>query len=170
MVTRTKDQNTYSHGNWNAICDECGFKFKDVDIKKRWDGFEVCNDCWEARHPSDFFRAPKEDQNVAWTRVDTEDDAIQLHDDENYNIVYGTDLNIHNWNTPLTTLRVASASAGTAVDGSRITIYRTGGGNFTLIVSAIGYFRLIPENINGVVVLEYNGDDWTEVSWTTLGL
>ena len=70
MVTRTKDQNTLSLGDYNALCDVCGFKFKSCDLKKRWDGYMVCKEDWESRHPSDFFRAPKEDTSVPWTRTD----------------------------------------------------------------------------------------------------
>lgn len=73
MAKRTQNQNTYIHGEWNAICDVCGFKFKASDLKKRWDGFMTCEDDWEPRHESDFFRAPKEDTSVDWTRPDRGD-------------------------------------------------------------------------------------------------
>lgn len=70
MPTRTKNQNTLSLGDYNALCDVCGFKFKSCDLKKRWDGLMVCNEDWEPRHPSDFFRAPKEDTSIPWSRPD----------------------------------------------------------------------------------------------------
>lgn len=70
MVTRTKDQNTYIHGSWNIICDVCGFKFKQEDIKKRWDGLRVCADDWEIRHEQDFLRGVKDDPHVPYTRPD----------------------------------------------------------------------------------------------------
>lgn len=42
---------------YNVICKVCGFKFKASQTRKRWDGLEpVCTDCWEPRHPLDFFR------------------------------------------------------------------------------------------------------------------
>ena len=53
MVTRTKDQNSYEHGGWNVICDVCGFKFKNVDIKKRWDGLYVCKEDYEQRRTAE---------------------------------------------------------------------------------------------------------------------
>ena len=31
-------------GDWNAICDRCGFKFKASELKKTWDNLYVC-DC-----------------------------------------------------------------------------------------------------------------------------
>lgn len=71
MPTRTHDQNTLLHGSWNAICDVCGFKYKAVDLKKRWDGLYVCKEDWEPRHPSDFFKGTAEDTGVAWARTDT---------------------------------------------------------------------------------------------------
>ena len=43
-------------GDWNAICDECGKKFKASQLKLRWDGFMVCQRDWEPRHPQDFVR------------------------------------------------------------------------------------------------------------------
>ena len=70
MPTRTKDQNTHHHGTWNVLCDVCGFKFKNVDIKKRWDGLMVCFDDWEPRHESDFQHGVTDDPSVPYTRPD----------------------------------------------------------------------------------------------------
>ena len=41
-------------GDYNAICDVCGFKFKFSELRDRWDGFLVCSKDWEPRHPRDF--------------------------------------------------------------------------------------------------------------------
>lgn len=49
----------YAKGDWNAICDECGFKYKGSKLRKRWDGFMVCQRCWEPRHPSELKRPLK---------------------------------------------------------------------------------------------------------------
>ena len=73
MPTRTKNQNTYIHGDWNALCDICGFKFKASDLKKNSDGYMVCKEDWEPEHPSDTFKAPTEDQSVPWTRPEGTD-------------------------------------------------------------------------------------------------
>jgi len=70
MPTRTHSQNALAHGQWNGLCDVCGFKFKSNDLKKRWDGLYVCKEDWEPRHPSDFQRGVKEDPSVPWNRVD----------------------------------------------------------------------------------------------------
>lgn len=55
-------------GNWNALCDSCGRKFKASDLKKRWDGLMVCSEDWEMRHPQDLLRVQKEQISVPWSR------------------------------------------------------------------------------------------------------
>jgi hypothetical protein len=54
-------------GDWNAVCQVCGFRFKGTELRKRWDGVLVCAEDFETRHPSDFLRVPREDTNVPWT-------------------------------------------------------------------------------------------------------
>lgn len=64
-------------GNWNALCDSCGRKFKALDLKKRWDGLMVCPEDWEMRHPQDFLRVQKEKINVEFSRpYPAQDDYI----------------------------------------------------------------------------------------------
>ena len=63
----------YEHGDWNAICDACGFKYKASKLRKRWDGLMVCEKDWEPRQPQDFVRGVKEDQSVAFTRPESAD-------------------------------------------------------------------------------------------------
>lgn len=47
----------YKHGGWNVICDRCGFKRKNSDMRMEWDGLFVCADtCWEQDHPQKFIR------------------------------------------------------------------------------------------------------------------
>jgi hypothetical protein len=60
-------------GEWNAICDQCGRKYKASQLRKRWDGLMVCQDDWETRHPQDFVRGVKEDTSVPWTRPEPAD-------------------------------------------------------------------------------------------------
>ncbi len=57
-------------GDHNAICDECGFKFKASELRKRWDGAMVCKIDFEVRHPQDFIRAIKDNPSVPWSRPD----------------------------------------------------------------------------------------------------
>ena len=63
----------YKHGDWNAICDVCGFKFKASQLRRRWDGFMVCKKDFEYRHPQDFVRGVQDDQSVAFTRPEAAD-------------------------------------------------------------------------------------------------
>ena len=63
----------FKKGDWNAICDRCGFEFKASQLKKTWDGYYVCKDDWEPRHPQDFLRGKKDDQSVEWTRPESPD-------------------------------------------------------------------------------------------------
>jgi hypothetical protein len=65
-------------GDWNAICDLCGFKFKASELKKRWDGMMVCSEDFEQRHPQDFLKARRDKQAVPWTRPEGQDNFIQV--------------------------------------------------------------------------------------------
>lgn len=65
--------NSYIPGEWNVICDRCGFKRKSSQVVKTWDNFIVCSPiiksgCFETRHPQDFVRAVKDDQTVPFVR------------------------------------------------------------------------------------------------------
>ena len=63
---------SYVPGQWNAICDRCGFKFKNVQLRKEWTGLRVCCECWEPRHPQDFVRGKADHQTPPWVRPDSE--------------------------------------------------------------------------------------------------
>lgn len=53
----------YNAGDHWGICDQCGFAYRQKDLRKRWDGAVVCRWDWEIRHPQDFVRARPEDQS-----------------------------------------------------------------------------------------------------------
>jgi len=55
-------------GDWNAICYECGRKFKASMLKKHWQGYWVCPEHWEPRQPQDFVRAIPDIQTPPWTQ------------------------------------------------------------------------------------------------------
>lgn len=66
---------------WNAICERCGFKYKNTQIRQEWTGLRVCcgagtNDCWEPRHPQEYVRGRKDSQTVPWSSPD--DDGIDV--------------------------------------------------------------------------------------------
>lgn len=60
-------------GDWLAICDSCGRKFYASELRRRWDGYMVCDDDFEERQPQDFVRAVPDHQRVAWTRSEPSD-------------------------------------------------------------------------------------------------
>lgn len=69
---------TYVHGQWNAICDRCGCKYKSSQIREEWTGLRVCsgagtNDCFEERHPQEYVRGKRDNQKPAWTRPEAAD-------------------------------------------------------------------------------------------------
>ena len=60
--------NYYKSGDWNITCDVCSKKIKASQAKKRWDGFIVCVDDFEMRHPQDFVRARQDKISVPYSR------------------------------------------------------------------------------------------------------
>lgn len=65
-------------GDWNAQCDRCGRKRKASTLKKDWQGLMVCPEHFEARHPQDFVRAPKPEQQPEWTRSESAEAYVQV--------------------------------------------------------------------------------------------
>ncbi len=55
-------------GDFNVICDSCGFKFKGSELRKRWDGAMVCKQDWEPRPLQEFIKGIKEDQATPFSR------------------------------------------------------------------------------------------------------
>lgn len=45
---------------WWVHCPVCAEKILGGEALRRWDGLMVCKDCWEPRHPLDFYR-PRND-------------------------------------------------------------------------------------------------------------
>jgi hypothetical protein len=62
----------YKMGDWYALCDRCQKKFYASQLKLEWTGWRVCESCWEPRHPQEFLKGKRDDQNVPWTRPDQE--------------------------------------------------------------------------------------------------
>ena len=59
-------------GDWNAACFECGRKRKASTMLKHWQGYYVCPEHWEARHPQDFVRAMPDRQTPEWVQPQTD--------------------------------------------------------------------------------------------------
>lgn len=58
----------YAEGDWNAACYRCGAKRKASQMRKQWQGFWVCKEHWEPRHPQDFVKAKAETTTVPWSQ------------------------------------------------------------------------------------------------------
>ena len=58
----------YAPGDWNAVCYECGRKFKASELKRHWQGYYVCSKHWEPRQPQDFVRGVQDVQTPPWTQ------------------------------------------------------------------------------------------------------
>ena len=69
---------SWKSGEWKAICDVCGRIFKSSMLRKRWDGFMVCDEDWEPRHPQDFVRAKADIQAPKWTRPEAQDSFVTI--------------------------------------------------------------------------------------------
>jgi len=55
-------------GDWNAVCYECGRKRKASTLLKHWQGYYVCPEHWETRHPQDFVRSVPDMQTPPWAQ------------------------------------------------------------------------------------------------------
>ena len=60
-------------GNWNAVCDRCGNKFKASMLRKDWQGLYVCPRDYEPRQPQDFVKGVADIQSPPWTRPPPEE-------------------------------------------------------------------------------------------------
>lgn len=61
-------KNYYIPGENNLTCDVCSRKIKSHEARMRWDGFLVCVDCFETRHPQDFVKAQRDKITVPIVR------------------------------------------------------------------------------------------------------
>jgi len=64
----------YYSGRHLVICDRCGFRRYDDEVKREWTGSIVCADtCWEARHPQLDVKTKPDKQFVKDARPEPED-------------------------------------------------------------------------------------------------
>lgn len=78
---------SYRPGDWWAICDVCGQKYRASKMAKRWDGLMVCHNDMEARHPQDFLKIRGDKQTPPWIRPRPTD--IYTIMDYKYYLPYG---------------------------------------------------------------------------------
>lgn len=63
---------------YNVICDRCGFKYKNWQLRKEYSGFMVCfgagtNKCWEPRHPQEFVKGVPDAHPLPFIRPEPAD-------------------------------------------------------------------------------------------------
>ncbi len=58
----------FKPGDHNAICFECGGKFKASELKKHWKGYYVCERDWEPREAQDFVKAIPDIVTPPWVQ------------------------------------------------------------------------------------------------------
>ncbi len=66
----------WKSGDYNALCDRCGEKYKASDLRLEWDGLRVCGRCFEFRQPQDFVRGVADQQAPPWTRPVPEEEFV----------------------------------------------------------------------------------------------
>lgn len=72
-------QNHYVSGDWNAICDRCGFKFKASELTEEWTGRMVCKQDWEPRHPQTLIKSRDETISTPWARTEPADTFVTVN-------------------------------------------------------------------------------------------
>ena len=70
----------YSEGDWNTVCYECGHKRKASSLKRHWQGYYVCPEHWEARHPQDFVKGVVDIQTPPWSQPQPADVFVKSCD------------------------------------------------------------------------------------------
>ncbi len=65
-------QDNYKRGKWLALCQRCGNKHLNSQLKLEWTNLRVCNDCFEYRNPQDFVKPVLERGSTPWSRLASE--------------------------------------------------------------------------------------------------
>lgn len=145
----------YKHGDWNFICDVCGFKFKASEGRRRWDGVYVCKKDFESRHPQEKRRGIKDTQNVEWTRPESSEDSFELDgwsdivsnefvngdvgDINTLELTVGISKQTQVYATPITANRIVRIQVTDAKDTDTFRIVQTQSVDFTIRIQA--YFH-----------------------------
>lgn len=75
---------SYKSGDWWVTCGVCGKQTRASKIKKRWDGFLVCPEDYETRHPQDLIKHRAEKTSVPFSREEPTDTFTTV----NYTDIY----------------------------------------------------------------------------------
>jgi hypothetical protein len=58
----------YTPGDWLAVCFRCGSVKLASTMRRQWQGYWVCPQHWETRHPQDFVKNVQDVQTVPWSQ------------------------------------------------------------------------------------------------------
>ena len=70
---RRSDRGSYRSGSWYTKCDRSGFKVRGEEVMEDWTGLLVREEDWEPRHPQDFVRGRRDQQNPPFFRPEGDD-------------------------------------------------------------------------------------------------
>ena len=76
-------------GDWNAVCFECGMKFKASQLIKHWQGYWVCQKHWEPREAQDFVKPVIDNQTVPYAQPVPADVFVQLNTPNSISAIAG---------------------------------------------------------------------------------
>lgn len=69
----------WKSGDWYITCDRCGRQIYASEAKHTWDGFIVCPNDYEERHPQDFIRVQVERGSVPFMRPEPDDQFVEVN-------------------------------------------------------------------------------------------
>ncbi len=69
---------SYKSGDWWITCDVCQRQVRASESKHRWDGFIVCSDDFEERHPQDFVRVKPDNYAIPFSRPEPTDTFLDV--------------------------------------------------------------------------------------------
>ena len=66
-------------GEWNAICDRCGFKYKASKLREEpRTHLRVCDKCVDEPNPQEFLKGREDKQSVPWTRPEPQEQNVSV--------------------------------------------------------------------------------------------
>jgi PKD repeat protein len=142
----------WKDGDWNSICDQCGYKYKASQLKLQWNGLRTCCRCFDLRNPQDFVKGVQDVQQTPFTRPDTPPSFVPVAVAEpdttptaafSYSAVYNTitftDLSTEVSDTSLVTWSWDFGDGSTSTLQNPVHIY-TNAGNYTITLKVTNVY------------------------------
>jgi len=71
---------SFELGKWKVVCDRCGFRMKNTDLRLEWTDLRVCQKCWDQKHPQLDVKGREDKQAPPWVRPEPTADAPITND------------------------------------------------------------------------------------------